>query len=127
MYVCMYVSRVLDRQLVNGWCHRHQNRSLCSRPHSHELVIFSYFWDSYFLSYGEFKMHAMKLRVQALRAVLTSGARRALPLVGGASVLCTLRILPYLVRNPTQNTEIRICYFGYGNAHLLNTETLMVT
>ena len=41
--------------------------------------------------------------------------------------LCTLRILPYLVRNSTQNTEIRICYFGYGNAHLLNTETLMVT
>ena len=39
----------------------------------------------------------------------------------------TLRILPYLVRNSTQNTEIRICYFGYGNAHLLNTETLMVT
>ena len=31
--------------------------------------------------------------------------------------LCTLRILPYLVRNSTQNTEIRICYFGYGNAH----------
>ena len=30
--------------------------------------FFSYFWDSYFLSYGEFveliKMHAMKLRVQ---------------------------------------------------------------
>ena len=41
--------------------------------------------------------------------------------------LCTLRILPYVVRNSTQNTEIRICYFGYGNAHLLNTETLMVT
>ena len=41
--------------------------------------------------------------------------------------LCTLRILPYLVRNSTQNTEIRICYVGYGNAHLLNTETLMVT
>ena len=41
--------------------------------------------------------------------------------------LCTLRILPYLVRNSTQNTEMRICYFGYGNAHLLNTETLMVT
>ena len=50
----MYVSRVLDRQLLNGWCHRHQNLRLCSRPHSHESVIFSYFWDSYFLSYGEF-------------------------------------------------------------------------
>ena len=30
-------------------------------------------------------MHAMKLRVQALRAALASGARGALPLVGGAS------------------------------------------
>ena len=56
----MYVSRVLDRQLLNGWCHRHQNRRLCSHSHAHESV-FSYFWDSYFLSYGEFveliKMH----------------------------------------------------------------------
>ena len=50
-------------------------------------MLFSYFLDSYFLSYGEFvqliNMHAMKLRVQALRAVLSSGARGALPLVGG--------------------------------------------
>ena len=46
--VCMYVSRVLDRQLLNGWCHRHQYRRLCSRPYSHESVISSYFWDSYF-------------------------------------------------------------------------------
>ena len=30
----------------------HQNRRLSS--YSHESVIFSYFWDSYFLSYGEF-------------------------------------------------------------------------
>ena len=29
-------------------------RRLCSRPHSHESVIFSNFWDSYFSSYGEF-------------------------------------------------------------------------
>ena len=52
-------------------------------------LFFSYFWDSYFLSYGEFveliNMHAMKLRVQALRAALASGVRGALPLVGGAS------------------------------------------
>ena len=45
---------VLDRQLLNGWSHRHQNRRLCSRPHSNESVIFSNFWDSYFSSYGEF-------------------------------------------------------------------------
>ena len=50
-------------------------------------MIFSYFWDSYFLSYGEFveliNMHAMKLRVQALPAELVGDARIALPLVGG--------------------------------------------
>ena len=39
MYI--YVSRVLDRQLLNGWCHHHQNSRLCSRPHSHESVICS--------------------------------------------------------------------------------------
>ena len=27
----------------NGWCHRHQNRRLCSRPHSHKSVIFFVF------------------------------------------------------------------------------------
>ena len=42
---------VLDRKLLNGWSHRHQNRRLCSSPHSNESVIF---WDSYFSSYGEF-------------------------------------------------------------------------
>ena len=35
-----YVSHVLDRQLINGCCHRQQNRRLCSRQHSHESVIF---------------------------------------------------------------------------------------
>ena len=39
----MYVSGVLDRQLLNGCCHRHQNRRLCSSPHSHESVIFFVF------------------------------------------------------------------------------------
>ena len=52
----MYVSRVLDRQILNGRCHGHENCRLCSRPHSHLWVIFSYFLDYYFLSYGEFKM-----------------------------------------------------------------------
>ena len=46
-----------------------------------------FFWDSYFLSYSKFveliNMHAMKLRVQAPRAAHASGARGALPLVGG--------------------------------------------
>ena len=73
--LAMYVSRVLDRQLLNGWCHRHQNRRLCSSLHSHESVIFSYFWDSCFLSYGEFveliNMHDMKTS----RASLAGGSR----------------------------------------------------
>ena len=43
----------------------------------------------------------------------------------GCSDLCTLRILPYLLRNSTQNTEIRIWLRKrsspkYGNAHHLN-------
>ena len=42
---------VLDRQILNGWSHHHQNRRLCSRLYSNESVIF---WDSYFSSYGEF-------------------------------------------------------------------------
>ena len=33
---------VCGNQLLYGWCHRHQNRMLCSRPHSHESVSFSY-------------------------------------------------------------------------------------
>ena len=51
---------VLDRQLLNGWSHRHQNRRLCSRPNSNESVIFSNFWDSYFSSYGEFGEFCLK-------------------------------------------------------------------
>ena len=54
IYVGMYVSRVLDSQLLNGWCQGHQNCRVCSRTRSHDSVIFSYFWNSYFSSYGEF-------------------------------------------------------------------------
>ena len=51
MYVCVYVSHVLDRKLLERLMSPQQNRRLCSRPHSHESVIFSNFWDSYFSSY----------------------------------------------------------------------------
>ena len=37
-------------------------------PHSHESLIFWDFWDSYFLSYGEFKMREIKLCMQVLQA-----------------------------------------------------------
>ena len=53
IYVSIYVSRVLDRQLLNGSSHGHQNCRVCSRMRSHDSVIFSYFWNSYFPSYGE--------------------------------------------------------------------------
>ena len=35
----------------------------CLRAHSHDSVIFSYFWNSNFFSYGEFKMREIKLRI----------------------------------------------------------------
>ena len=49
--VCMYVSHVLDRKLLERLMSPSPKRRLCSRPHSNESVIF---WDSYFSSYGEF-------------------------------------------------------------------------
>ena len=69
-----------------------KNCRLCSRTHSHDSVIFSYFWNTYFLSYGEFKMREIKLRMQVLqasrrlsRASLASGTRGALPLAEGCN------------------------------------------
>ena len=57
--VCACGVRLLERLMST-----HQNRRLCSRPHSHESVIFSYVCcHSYFLRYGHFveymNMHAM--------------------------------------------------------------------
>ena len=60
----MYVSHVLDRQLLNGWCHGHENCRVCSRTRSHDSVIFSYFSDSFFFSYSEFGDIKIKLRVE---------------------------------------------------------------
>ena len=65
MYLRIYVSRVLDRQLLNGWCHDHENGRVCSRTRSHESVIcFRILWINIFSSYGEFKMRENKLRVK---------------------------------------------------------------
>ena len=50
----MYVSHVLDRKLLERLMSSSPKYRLCSCPHSHESVIFSNFWDSYFSSYGEF-------------------------------------------------------------------------
>ena len=36
----MYVAGRVETDSYNSWCHRHQNRRLCLRPHSHESVIF---------------------------------------------------------------------------------------
>ena len=71
--VCSRLWYVLDRQLLNGWSHRHQNRRLCSRPHSHESVIVSNFWDSYFSSYGEFGEFSLRFT-----AAVSAVAQRSL-------------------------------------------------
>ena len=47
-------------------------------------MIFSYFLDSYFFSYGEFGELIMKLSRAALRPLLAAHERGALPLVGAA-------------------------------------------
>ena len=62
--VCIYLSRVLDRQLLNGLCHGHENCRVCSRTPSHDSVIFSYFRIHIFFSYGEFGDIKIKLRVE---------------------------------------------------------------
>ena len=50
-------------------------------------MIFSYFWDSYFLSYGKFVEFIMKLHVQALRSACQ---RRAWNLAIGRRCIITL-------------------------------------
>ena len=61
IYVAVYLSRVADSQLLNGWCHGHENCRVCSRTRSHDSVIFS---DSYFFSYGEFGDIKIEIRVE---------------------------------------------------------------
>ena len=46
--------------------HRHENCRLCSRPHSHNSVIFSYFVDSYFFRLGR----VCGINYETLRAAL---------------------------------------------------------
>ena len=77
----MYLSHVVDRQLLNGRCHGHENCRVCSRTRSHERVIFL---DSYFLIYGEFGELIIKLSLAAPRPLLAAHERGALPLVGAA-------------------------------------------
>ena len=56
----------------------HQNRRLSSHSDSHESVIFSYFLDLYFLSYGEFAF--FEFYCMRLRAAVDNGALRLSPL-----------------------------------------------
>ena len=56
----------------------HQNRRLSSHSYSHESVIFSYFWDSYFVSYGEFAF--FEFNCTRLHAAVDNGALRLIPL-----------------------------------------------
>ena len=52
----IYVSRVLDRQLLNVWLPKLQGIHTCSRTRSHDSVIFFVFLEKKnSSSYGEFK------------------------------------------------------------------------
>ena len=85
MYLCIYLCiACVSRQLLNGSSHGHQNCWVCSRTRSHDSAILSYFWNSYFPSYGEFGELIMKLSRAALRPLLAAHERGALPLVGAA-------------------------------------------
>ena len=42
------VSHVLDWQLLNGCCHRHENGKVCSRRHSRDSVILYLFLEFIF-------------------------------------------------------------------------------
>ena len=44
MCVGVWVSHVIDSQLLNGWTYDHEKCRVCSRTRSHDSVIFSYFW-----------------------------------------------------------------------------------
>ena len=56
----------------------HQNRRLSSHSYSHESVMVSYFWDKYFLSYGEFPF--FEFNCTRLRAAVDNGTLRLSPL-----------------------------------------------
>ena len=56
--VCVCGNRLLERLMSPS------PKSQVMRPYSHESVIFSYFWHSYFLRYGHFVEYAcMQLTV----------------------------------------------------------------
>ena len=64
---------MVDRKLLERLMS--PNRRLCSRPHSHESVIF---WDSYFSSYGEFGEFSLRFTaaVSAVAVFTKKAARR---------------------------------------------------
>ena len=87
MYVCVYVSHVLDMKLLERLMSRHQNRRLCSRLHSHESVIFSNFWYSYFSSYGEFGEFSLRFTAPLSgRSVSNKAAHHITAKIGDAGV-----------------------------------------
>ena len=56
MYVCVYVSHVLDRKLLERQLMSPSPKSQVMFASAFSLIgdFFSNFWDSYFSSYGEF-------------------------------------------------------------------------
>ena len=84
MYVCVYVSHVLDRKLLERLM---SPSPLCSRPHSHESVIFSNFWDSYFSSYGQFGEFSLRFTAPLSgRSVSNKAAHHITAKIGDAGV-----------------------------------------
>ena len=71
--ICPFLAVLLQFESV----HR-QNRRLSSHSYSHESVIFLYFRDSYFLSYGEFAF--FEFNCTRLRASVDNGALRLSPI-----------------------------------------------
>ena len=74
---------VLTVSVLAAMTYGHENCRVCSRTRSHDSVIFAYFSDSYFVSYGEFG----ELIIKLLRAALAASRSRAWSIAIGRSGL----------------------------------------
>ena len=87
MYVCVYVSHVLDRKLLEWLMSPSPKSQVMFAPHSHESVIFSNFWDSYFSSYGEFGEFSLRFTAPLSgRSLSNKAAHHITAKIGDAGV-----------------------------------------
>ena len=82
-------------------------------------IFFSYFLESYFLSYGEFKMREIKHRVKILRPASRRGSRGALPLVGGVCWGVTAGKASHNASNARDVTAGKMGRNSSSNEHVL--------